>query len=366
MNLTMPKLDIVFTAAAQAAVSRIDQRVVLLILRDSVLGGKSYTLLSASDIPSETSGNATVTLSETNKAQIEQCFMGYINAPAKVLLYVIDDSTNAKLANALAWAATQKFDVLCGPADVSAAECATIATWVKTQRANAGAHCVAVLPNYVGDDKAIINFAGEGLKKGSSAVTTAAYCSRIAGLLAGTPLNISATYAPLAELTDCTRKTTAELDAAIAAGKLCTWYDGTRVRLARAVNSLTTTSDLVGDEMKKIKIVGIVDLIDEDLRQLITDSYIGLRPNTYDNKIVLLAAIRSYLQTMEDTELIDEGWSVDIDVEATKTYLRSQGVEVAKLSTQQIRESNTGTSVFYCGSIRPLDAIEDVSLTISL
>ena len=66
---------------------------------------------------------------------------------------------------------------------------------------------LAILPNCDADHEGIINFTTNGIVSGDKTYTAAKYCSRIAGILAGTPLTISATYAPLNELDDCERKT---------------------------------------------------------------------------------------------------------------------------------------------------------------
>lgn len=104
-------------------------------------------------------------------------------------------------------------------------------------------------------------------------------------------MKISATYAPLPELTDVDRLTRDELDAAVNAGKLALKWDGRKVKVARAVNSFVTTSQGMLDSFKKIKIVEIMDLIRTDITATAEDSYIGKYANTYDNKLLLVTAV---------------------------------------------------------------------------
>ena len=58
----------------------------------------------------------------------------------------------------------------------------------------------AVLPDCTADTEGVINFVNKTIRTKSKTYTTAQYCSRIAGIIAGTPMTISCTYAPLPEV----------------------------------------------------------------------------------------------------------------------------------------------------------------------
>lgn len=357
-TLTMPRINISFQEAAASYVARSDRGTVLLLLRDAAaLAGKTYSLMSAGEIPAA--------LTEANQGYVARTFRGYATPPRRVLLYVYDGETKA-LTDALAWAATQQFDYVCGPADVSAAEASSIAEWVADQREDNFAIYKAVLPDCAADDYAVVNFAGAGMTDGTSTWTTAAFCSRIAGLLAGTPVRISATYAALPELTDVTRMTMEAMDAAVGAGKLILWYDGAVVRTGRAVNSLTTTSATQGDSFKKIKLVAAMDQTQRDLRSIILTEYIGVYPNSYDNKLVLLTAVRGYFQALEAQDVVKSGWVVDLDLDAQRQWLEDHGVDTGEMTVRELREADTGSEVFLTANVTYLDAIEDVTLKITI
>lgn len=53
----------------------------------------------------------------------------------------------------------------------------------------------AVLPDCTADAEGVINFVNKTIRTKSKTYTTAQYCSRIAGIIAGTPMTISCTYA---------------------------------------------------------------------------------------------------------------------------------------------------------------------------
>ncbi len=179
-------------------------------------------------------------------------------------------------------------------------------------------------------------------------------------------MTISCTYAPTTEITNLTRLTHAQEDAAVDAGQLVLVHDGTKAKVSRGVNSLQTTTGK-GDCYKKIKLVELMDMIRYDIRTTGQDSYIGKYANTYDNKCLLLTAIRLYFQTLEREGLLKSGAStVGIDMEAQRTYIASLGVDPTELDDATIKQYNTGSQVFLTASIVPIDAIEDIAVNILL
>ena len=353
--MPMPSIAISFTEKAISAVKRGERGIVAMILRDAnVPATNPVVCLSNEDVPT--------TLTEANQKQIKLALMGYVNAPKRVLVYVIGESD--EYTDALDYFKTVKFDYLVVPTVVTDGKTDDIVSYVKAQRAD-GKLIKAVLPNTVADCEGIINFATEKVFVNDEEYDTEEYCSRIAGIIAGTPITISCTYAPLAELTDCTRLTKAEMDTAVDAGKLIVWFDGEKVKTARGVNSLTTTTGDKGASFQKIKLVDAMDMITDDIRMTAEDSYLGKYANSYDNKCLLISAIGSYFdQLIADGVL--ESASIGIDVDANRVYLKGKGVDVDAMSDDDIKKANTGSYVYLKATIRILDAIEDIVLPITI
>ncbi|MFU0831697.1 MAG: Phage tail sheath protein [Oscillospiraceae bacterium] len=350
----LPNINIAFTTTAAASINQSSKGVVALILKDSTHNGE-LSLTDATKIPSD--------LSAENKTYIAQAFLGYVNVPRKVIAYVLPTDA-ADLTDALNFMATQTFDYLVGPPDCTEEEAAAIATWIKSMRQNNYTY-KAVLPNTAADSEGIINFTGDEIKVGNNTYSTSEYCSRIAGLIAGTPMTISCTYASLPEVSDVKRLTNEELDNAIDDGQLVLLWDGEKVETGRGVNSMKTTTSDKGEAFKKIKIVEAVDMIQSDIRKTAQDSYIGKYPNNYDSKCLLLTAIRGYFDTLV-TENILSDYSVDFDETAIKNYLESNGTDVSKMTSQEIRKANTGSKVFLTGYVSILDAMEDITLNLNI
>lgn len=360
MNETigLPKLKIAFEAAAQAVANRSKKGYVGMVVRDEKAQGL-HKLSSDTMIPLE--------LGEANKAHIKTAFEGSDRGrPSLVYLAVIpptaeNDTTTSALESGLKLLESVSVDYLAGPPDVTDGELEALDAWVKQQRA--AYRPVKLVRPFTGtgsDDMGIIQLEETGLKVLGKASTPARFCARIAGILAGIPMSMSATYAPLPEVTAVTERSEAEQTEAIDAGKLILIHDGQKAKIARGVNSLVTIPPKGKPDWRFIKIVEGMDLITYYLRTTIEDSYIGRYANIYDNKQLLVAEVLEYLQYLERAGVLNPGQSFcQIDYERQLNYLKSQGVETADLTEQQVLEYQTDSWVFLrCGG-RLANAMED-------
>lgn len=351
----LPRINIIFTETASTFEARAATGVVALIIKDTIEAVQgSHVLTSVADIPADMTGS--------NKAYLERAFIGGTNKPSKLLCYVLPE-TAEDLSEATAWLSRQTFDWLAGPPDMTTAECTELSTWLTAQRTN-GRRYKAVLPDTAANKWYIVNFTSDGIKAGSETFTTAQFCSRIAGLLAGTDLSGSVTYAVLPEVTGIAELSREDLNKAIDAGEMVLFSDGRSVKVGRGVTSLTTPA--VGDcsDYKKVKVVETVDRISGDLDEILSSSYIGRYANSYDSRLVLMTAIKGYFLTLEATGVLRAGSTVDIDMEAVTAWLKSHGVDTSEMTEQQIRESDTGEEVFLAANIKIYGALEDINLKI--
>ena len=319
-----------------------------------------FTVYTVDDIPEN--------LSEDNKDYIIKCLLGYVTAPYRVKVYLqAKGKTGAdKWQDSLKKIATERWDYLAIPT-IEEEQLETVGTWIKTNRENKFKKVKAVLPGYNGDYEGIINFSNKNIKTATKVYTPAEYTARIAGLIAGTPMTISATYAPLSEVIDCDKYDLDENDEKVNNGEFFIWYDGTKYKMSRAVNSLVTTTQGKQEGYQTIKIVDIMDMIYDDIRTTAQDSYIGKYANTYDNKCLLITAITGYLKELEGEGLLQANYStVELDTEAIKNYQLQNGLytkdELADMSDDEINQLDTKKKVFLKGKIKIIDAMEDIEL----
>ena len=388
-KLGMPSVNIAFIEAGIEAIQRSQRGIVALLLEEDAdtvtklltdhtgSDGKTtikaiknpFTVYTTDDIPDE--------LSNDNKDYITKALIGYVKSPYRVKVYLMDKVTDEpknasadKFADALKTLATDRWDYLAIPTIVTA-QCESVATWLKTNRENKGKRSKVVLPGYAADYEGVINFSNTKIVTASKTYTGAQYTPRIAGLIAGTPLTISATYAPLSEVIDCDRYTEDENDEKVNNGEFFIWYDGEKFKMSRAMNSLVTTTQGKLEAYQTIKSVDIMDAIYDDIKKTAQDSYIGKYTNDYDNKQLLISAIMGYFKELEDGRLLQKDYSeVDINVEKVKTYQLEHGLytkeELADMDDLAIKELDTKKQVLLTAKIKILDAMEDIDLPINI
>lgn len=365
-KLGLPYLHIRFIEQGTARIGRSVRGIVALVLQEKQMKG-TYDIYTASDIPKE--------LSEKNREQVELALIGYQKTPKKLIVVVEQSETadNPKFdvtTEAFKMLETLRWDYLAVPfADETDSE--KIATWIKTLNDNKDKRCKFVAANVNADNKKIINFTMPSVSTKAKEYKTNEYTSRIAGLIAGTPMQIACTYAPLPELKACTHFTQEEIGQRIGKGEFVLLNDGEKIKVARGVNSLVTTSQIEGESFRKIKIVDIMDAMADDIQWAAQDSYIGKYANSYDNKVKLMSAILGYMEVLEDDGLLAKGCShVEINIEAQKAFLKSMahetvdGRNVDEMDLKEIKEADTKDKVFIKAYCKILDAIEEIELDV--
>lgn len=392
-KLGMPSVNIAFTEAGIEAIERSQRGIVALILEEpkatieALLAGYTDTdgneiaavknplvIYTTDDIPEK--------LTDNNKDYIKKALLGYTKTPYRLKVYLQPTVTKAegettdpndsadKFADTLTALATDRWDYLAIP-NITDKQTESVGTWLKTNRENKGKRSKVVLPNYTGDYEGIINFTNSKIVTAEREYSTAEYTARIAGLIAGTPMTISATYAPLAEVIDCDKHTKDENDEKVNKGEFFIWYDGEKFKMSRAVNSLVTTTQGKLEAYQTIKSVDTMDMIYDDIKRTAEDSYIGKYTNDYDNKKLLISAIYGYFRELESARILQKGYStVDINTDAVMNYQLKHGLytkdELAAMSTDEINALDTKKKVFLSAKVKILDAMEDITLDVAI
>lgn len=358
----VPSVNIAFIEQSLTAVQRSDRGIIMMLLKDTIEPATDFTIYDISDIPEG--------LSETNRKQIKYALLGYQTSPRKILVHTMTEEYTYE--NALRYIATQKWNYLVVPTAETDEKAEDIASWIKSQRTTQHKTFKAVLPNCAADNEGVINVANGYTDADGKSLTAEQSCARVAGIICGTPLKMSVTYAPLSEAQDCDRMELDEQNEAVDEGKLIFIWDGEKVKICRGVNSFVTTVDGKGDSFRKIKLVDAMDMIKDDIRSTAEDSYIGKYVNSYDNKCLLITAINAYFQELVREGVLSSG-SCQIDMDAQRQYFKEKGGklvvdgETKKLedcTDQEIKEANTGSKVFLRADISLLDAVEDIQLDI--
>ena len=343
----LPEIFISFETAAVTAISRSARGAVALVLDDDTQSGDAV-YRSLAEVPQ----------SAYTAENIRLLKLAFLAGPTKVMVIRTAEDTQDTFAalDRLKW------DWLAAPA----LENDAVISYIKAQRAKGRGVKAVVAGATAPDCEGIVNLCVSDLVLEDGAIGAAAYTARIAGLLAATPLSRSVTYFQLAEVVSC-----AAIDApdgAIDAGKLIivSGADGS-YRIGRGVNSLTTLTPDKGAAFQKIKIVEGIDLIRTDIARAFESGYVGKVLNDYDNKLLLVTAINAYLRGLEG-DVLDK--TADnrcrVSLKGQRDYLESRGTDTSAMKDAEILRANTGSEVFLEADLTFCDAMEDLSLVISM
>lgn len=367
----LPQVVINFRTQGTTAIKRSARGIVAMILHD---GNKNeiqqFKVSDTTDIPDEV-------LSEKAVKLLKLCLQG---TPLKVLLYVIPEAGTEVAPeghltdqnDVLDLIQSVKWNYVCAPTSTGS-EQADLASWIKAQRNNKRKTFKAVCAKQAADHEGIVNFCTDGIvaedgtdENGDPIYTTynaVQYTARIAGILAGLALDRSATYFALTEVQSV--ESYPDIDARIDKGQLLLFdeLDGNGVKIARACNSLTTFTTDKGEDFRYIKIIEAVDMITDDIRDTFKKYYVGKVINDYNHKMLFITAVMVYFEEIKGNVLDRDGNNtVDIDENAQLNYAKLHGENTDDMSAMEIRKYNTGTKVLLTGNVKPVNAMEDLTI----
>lgn len=350
-TIGMPKVKIVFESMGLTAIQRSERGIVLLLLKgtnDNEIG--AYKFRSLVDMPEE------VPFSEDVAKLIRLAFEA---SPRRMLVEVYKDTQGLK--DVLNKLKLVKFNYYAAP-NTTDEDLKVIQSWHKSEVQEKDRTIKLVSYNFAGDNETIINWCVNDLTYDGKKYTGLEFTALIASELAALPLTRSFTYFSWPLLTYAELPFADDEDKAVNEGKLFLTYDGEIYKIARGVNSLTTYHARKGEDFSKIKIVEAMHLIKDDIRDTWNKFYVGKILNTYANKQQFMALInRVYFAELKNTVLEDTDKNhVDIDIEANYRYAVKRGAKVDDMTTQEIKEFNTGSNVFLDGYLSILDAMEDL------
>lgn len=380
----LPSVYIDFKSKGTTAIKRSARGIVAMILKQETTNTiNTYKINDVSDIPSG--------LSEANTDLVKKCLLG---TPLRVLVYTLPlDTVKATSTQTEGGTTTTetlkaqadvlkllegiKWNWLCAPT-ATTKEQEDLASWIKSERSNKRKTFKAVLANQAADNEGVVNFTSSGIKVADGGTdddgnatyktyTALEYTARICGILAGLALDRSATYYKLTEVAEV--DPIEEIDSHIDKGELVLFdeQDGDGVKIGRACNSLTSFTTDKGEDFRYIKIIEAIDMITDDIRDTFKKYYVGKVINDYDHKELFISAIKVYFSEIAGNVLDRDGNNtVDIDEQYQRNYAKLKGEDVENMSAMDIRKYNTGTNVVLAGSIKPVNAMEDLKTVFTM
>lgn len=351
----LPQINISFKSKAVTAIQRSENGIVALVVVDTTNETTSYSYSYAADIKS----------SDWTAENLDLIKLAFLGSPRLVLVERVSAITD--IATALGRLKNKNWNWLAVAAKTFPDEqIKAVYDWITEQRA-ASKTFKAVLPG-TGEtsmnNEGVVCFATDKIVGTFRTYSTAEYCARIAGVLAGLSMTVSATYYVLSDVTSISESSTPDDD--INGGKMILINDGEKVKIASGNNSLHILEEGQTDELKSIKIVEGMDLIRDDIRTTFEENYIGIN-NSYDNKTIFIGAVNEYFDGLvRQGVLYDEYNNVcEIDIDAQREYLSSK-YSIADMSDDEIKVAKTGKYVFAKADIQFCDSIENLDFSITM
>lgn len=348
----LPIIDISFSQLGKSASNRSQRGIIALVIKDTK--HSIFIVQEEGDIPES--------LNAANKKIIELSLKGNVDSPNRIITYVL--GTDGNIDDAFNYFESQEFTMFSYPA-AGSEDKPKVKAFLNKMNNVVKYKTDGIMFGEAANTEYIINVTASGVEFNNVSASNADTLARITGMLEGTPLHQSVTFSVLPDVTKIENITTEQADARIDAGELILVREMGKVRIGRGVNSLTDNTK--GDAFKKIKLRKIMNLIHNDIRRVLVDKYIGKIPNSYDNKCLLITEINNYLHELSKEQLIQNDYTVGIDLEAHRKYLMDNtNLDISSMSEQEIKEANTKSYVFLSLTVKILDSIEDVKIRIDL
>ena len=348
-----PSISIAFKTLATTAIQRSERGIVCLILKDKKATGKWYTFKTIADVETKS----------WDKDNIKYINLAMHYGAFKILIRVIQSGED--ISKVLKDLEMRKFNWLAYPKALET-EDQTVVNWVKQQFGNTGAigKTIKYVSSYANktDHVAIVELANGGTYKSIYGDFTAQeYTVAITGLIAGMPLNRSADNYTMSDL-----KSVEDYEPKL--GKFSLYNDEEVVKVNYGVNSKTTFDSTWKKDTRKIKVVEGMCFIADDIRDTFKNYWLGNYINDYDNKMNFCSNItKVYFKEMSPNVLNgDYDNKVEIDIEAQKKVIITDGLEVNSMTDLEILQYPTGDDVYLTGDVRFVDTMASLSLVMTM
>ena len=364
MSIGLPQIDIKFIQRAITAIQRSERGIACVVVRNSKVEEVAIkTYKYATDV------NKT-DYDDTTYADLQRCWLVAVN---KVVVVSVPEGESAAFADAVNALENIKYNYVC-TTDSSWQQ--DLANYVVNKNGkSAGKKYIAVVSSVTtADSKYVINLKNAWVRDAETneQIVMANYLPRLVAILANLPMNRSITYYELEDLVEVDTSfvdTENDLDHWIDEGYLVLFKDEDDVKVARGVNSLTTFTSTDTEDMRKIIIVEAMNIILEDIYATFKEYYIGKYKNNYDNQCLLISAINSYFRQLAREEILDVNYEnvayVDVEVQR-EAWLAVGKIEAEDWNENKVKNMSFKSFVFLAGSIKILDAIEDLKFQITM
>lgn len=359
-NNGLPSIDIIFKGLGVTALKRGERGYAVLIVEDDTPGENKRMYRSIADLTSEEQAKFT----SDNVKYIKDALEG-----TPLALYVFKLATEGQLTDLLkkikgiiprnSWIAIQS---------ATSQKQNDLVTFIKAENKNNKKKYKGMVYNATTpDDMHIVNQKNEKVtfSDDRGEVTGDKAISYLLGFYAGLSMMMSGIAKPLKFVSVVEPENIGD---AISRGEHILFNDEGEVKVARAVNSLTTLGQDLTEEMTFINTVEKMDLIYCDILHSFKNSYQGKYPNILDNQMLLISAINGYFKGLAIDKILDPAYDsrakIDIEEQKIANYSKYGEEVVNTWDEQKIMKMTVGSSVFLEGDIKIAGIMEEFKFKI--
>ncbi|EDT75867.1 phage tail sheath C-terminal domain-containing protein [Clostridium butyricum] len=360
MAIKQPNIDIAFKQKAISSIEKSERGIAILILKnDETSGCPDYAVYKE------------VTEYETVKdkynAENQKAITDVFTFPPSKVIVVNSDTVSNALIEIEKNIPTGWITVENGTAE----DFATLTSWIKLKEAKKRTYKAITYNTTSTDCKHIANNTNpkvefidnrgkvDAIKYLPSLLGIAAYCGGN---------NRSMTYFKCTNLKSV--EAFSDIDVELAKGNLVMFNDTDCVRICQGINTLITyDGETATEDMSFIETVETMDTIQDDIRDVFKETYLGPYVNDLDSQMLLISAINGYLKELSKVKKLDPNYNniANINITAQRdAWVASGKAEAKDWDDAKVKNNTFKRDVFLAGDIKILGSMTNLKLDISL
>lgn len=361
MAIKQPNIDIVFKQKATSSINKSKRGIAILILKNDETDNCPDYAVYNEITDFETAKSK---YSADNQQAINDVF---VFPPYKTI--VVNSDT---VANALIEIEKNTITGWISVVDGTTEDFTTLVSWIKTKESKKRTYKAVTYKASSTDCKHIVNLTNEKVEFVDSRGEAGGvkYLPSLLGIFAYCAGNSkSSTYFKCTNLKSV--QGFADVDTELAKGDLVLFNDTDYVRICQGINTLITyDGEKATEDMSFIETVEVMDKIQDDIRDVFKETYLGNFKNKYDNQILFISSINSsYLKELADNDDLDPEYTnvASIDVETQrKAWISSGKAEASEWDDAKVKNSTFKRDLYLLGDIKILGSMTNLKFDISL
>lgn len=360
MTVKQPNIDIEFKQRATSSINKSERGIAILILKNDTTSNCPAYAVYKEITEFETSKSK---YSDTNQQAIIDVFTF---PPSKVIVVNADTVANALVEieknTPTGWITIASTD--------AKEDFSTLISWTKTKESNKKTYKSIVFKGTSTDCKHIVNFTNDKVTFNDSRgeVDGVQYLPSLLGILASCNTQKSCTYFKCTNLSSI--QGFADVDTELAKGSLVLFNDTNYVRICQGINTLITLDGgKVTEDMQFIETVEAMDMIQDDIRDVFKEAYLGSYKNKLDDQMLLISAINGYFKELANGNVLDSEYSntANINIPAQRdAWISSGKKEATGWDEAKVKNSTFKRDVYLLGDIKILGSMTNLKFDISL